>query len=94
MKLEERRALHGMSLPELQTELQTAERVLLDARFDAGLNRLQNPALLHKSRKRIAVLMTLIREKELVAENGFNTVDEYKAFRAAERKSFKATRKA
>jgi ribosomal protein L29 len=94
VKLDERRTIHAMTIADLATELATAERQLLDARFDAGLNRLSNPALLHKTRKRIALMKTLIREKELLAEHGFQTMDEYKAYRHAERLTFKAARKA
>lgn len=94
MKLEERRNLHNMTIDQLQVELQRCERTMLDLRFDAGLNRLSSPAALHNTRKRIAVLKTIIREKELIAENGFATIDEYKVYKASERKSFKILRKA
>lgn len=94
MRLEERRQLHDMSKEQLEHELAEAERVLLNHRFDAGLKRLTNPAGLHNTRKRIAMLKTLIRQHELLAESGFSTMDEYKAYRIAERKSFRESRKA
>lgn len=94
MKLDERRRLHGLAKPELLGELQDAERTLLMFRFDAGLNRLTNPGGMHNARKRIAVLKTLLRERELLEESGFATMDEYKAYRHAERRAFRDSRKA
>lgn len=94
MKLEERRTLHGLSKDDLSAELKKAEQDLLEFRFAAGMNRLSNPAGMHNTRKRIAVLKTLIREKELLEESGFSTMDEYKAYRHAERRMFRESRKA
>lgn len=94
MKLDERRRLHGLTNDELRNELGVAERALLDLRFDAGLNRLSNPAALHNTRKRIAMLKTLIRQHELLAEHNFATMDEYKAYKAAENRAYRTRRKA
>lgn len=94
MKLDERRRLHGLPKETLKTELQDAEQSLLEFRFAAGMNRLANPAGMHNARKRIAVLKTLIREIELLDESGFASMDEYKAYRNAERRMFRESRKA
>jgi ribosomal protein L29 len=94
VNINERARLHGLKKDELEKELAEAERDLIGFRFDAGLNRLTNPAALHKSRKRIAVLKTLIRQQELLAESGFTTMPEYQAYRMAERRAHKAARKA
>ena len=94
MRLEERRHLHDMAKEELQHELDEAQRTLLNHRFDAGLKRLTNPAGLHNARKRVAMLHTLIRERELLEESGLNTIEEYKAYRMAERKVYRENRKA
>ncbi len=56
MRLEERRRLHEMTIEQLQHELTEAQRTLLDHQFDAGLKRLTNPAGLHNTRKRVAML--------------------------------------
>jgi len=88
VKLQERRRLHGLTSDQLRGELAESERALLDFRFDAGLNRLSNPAGMHNARKRIAVLYTLIREKELLQNSGFATMDEYKIFAHAEHKAY------
>ncbi|MEI7832271.1 MAG: 50S ribosomal protein L29 [bacterium] len=92
MKLEERQRLHALSIADLNKELAEAEGHLLTYRFDAGLNRLSNPAGMHNTRKLIAVLKTLIREKELLAQSGFATMTEYKAYKVAERASYKASK--
>ena len=94
MKLDERRRLHGLSREELSNELHEAERALLNFRFDAGLNRLNNSAGMHNTRKRIAVLKTLLREKELLSESGFSTMEEYKAYKTSERHAFKLSKAA
>jgi len=94
MKRDELKTYHTKTVPELQAELITNERQLLDLRFDAGLNKLTNPALLTHTRKHIALLKTLIREHELMTEHGFATMQEYKAYKTTERKTHRAARKA
>ena len=94
MNNDERRRLHELAKDQLQHELADAERTLLNHQFDAGLKRLTNPAGLHNTRKRVAMLKTLIREKELLSESGCNTIDEYKAYRISERKAYRESRKA
>lgn len=94
MKLDERRRLHQLSVDELTKELLDAQRKLLDYRFDVGLNRLTDSAGMHKTRKLIAILKTLIREKELLAGSGFTTMDEYKVYKHAERKAYHLANKA
>jgi len=83
-----------LTIDQLRGELADTERSLLDFRFDAGLNRLSNPAGMHNARKRIAVLKTLIREKELLQASGFASMDEYKAYARAERKAYAESKKA
>lgn len=92
MRLDERRRLHDLSTEQLQHELAEAQRTLLNHRFDAGLKRLTNPAGLHNTRKLIAMLKTLLRERELLEETGLNNIEEYKVYRIAERKAFRASR--
>ncbi len=90
MKLTERQEYQKKTPEQLDAELATAERELMTHRFDAGLNKLTNPALLHQTRKQIARLKTLIREKALMAEHSFATMDEYKAYKQAEREAYHA----
>jgi len=90
MKLEERRRLHGLGSEELKKELSNAEEAMMQHRFDRGLNKNVTSSSIHNTRKMIAVLKTLIREKELVSEAGFSNIEEYKKFRAVERKAYKA----
>jgi len=94
VKLQERDRLHRMTIDELKKELAEAERALLTYRFDAGLNRLTNPAGMHNTRKRIAVLKTLIRENELMAAHGFRSMREYQAYQAGANAARRAARKA
>jgi len=94
MKLDERRRLHELTKDQLQAELVTAERNLLLLQFDAGMKRLTNPAALHNTRKLIAVLKTRIRERELLEETGLNSIEEYKAYRVAERREYASRKKA
>lgn len=95
MKLEERKAMHAMSVEQLQQELRQAEQTLLNYQFDAGLKRLSNPAGIHNTRKRIAMLKTLMRERALLAEHPeFTSMDEYKAWKHAEVAAYHAARKA
>jgi ribosomal protein L29 len=74
--------------------LHEAERALLNFRFDAGLNRLTNTAGMHNARKKIAVVKTLLSEQELLAESGFSSMEEYKAYKVAERRAYKASKAA
>jgi len=94
VKLDERRRMHGLTKDEILREIDEAERALLNFRFEAGLNRLTNPAGMHNTRKRIAVLKTLLREKELLAESGFATMDEYKTYKNTERKTYRQSKAA
>ena len=92
--MDERRRLHELTKEQLNTELADSERNLLDLQFDKGLKRLTNPAALHNTRKRIAMLKTLIRQRELLAEAGLGSMEEYKAFRIAEKREFAGRKKA
>jgi len=92
--MDERRRLHELTKEQLNTELADAERNLLDHQFDKGLKRLTNPAALHNTRKRIALLKTLIRQRELLEETGLSSMEEYKAFRIGEKREFTARKKA
>lgn len=92
--MDERRRLHELTKEQLNTELADAERNLLDHQFDKGLKRLTHPAALHNTRKRIAMLKTLIRQRELLDETGLSSMEEYKAFRIGEKREFAGRKKA
>lgn len=94
MKLDERRRFHEMTVEQLQHELAEAERLLLNFRFEAGMKRLVNPSGLHDARKRIAMVKTLLRQRELLADSGFSTMEEFKTYRVAERRAYRESRKA
>ena len=88
MRLQERIRVHSLTIEQLRGELRELERALLDLHFDAGLNKLSNTSGLRNTRKKIAAMKTIIREKELLDEHGFTTMEEYKAFQGANRKAY------
>lgn len=90
---ETRDRLQGLSVDELKRELAEAELSLLNYQFDAGLKRLTNPAGLRDARKQIARVRTILRQRELIGESGFGSMDEYKAFKIAERRAFRDSRR-
>ena len=65
MKVSEVRA---MSSEQLAKELQTANRELFDLRLKASTKQLVNHRDIPKTRKKIAVIQTIIRERELAGE--------------------------
>ena len=93
MNVVQRQELHRKTTEQLQQDLAEAERTLLTLQFDAGMKRLTNPSAIHSTRKQIARLKTLLRQRELLAENDFASMDEYKAYKVAERRSFQERRK-
>ncbi len=95
MQSEERSPMHGMTIEELQHELQEAQRTLLNMRFDAGMNRMTNPAGLHNTRKRIAHAEDAHpRERAGGGDMASAPWKSIKRIRTAERKAYRERRKA
>ena len=65
MKVSEVRAMTSVQLAK---ELQTANRELFDLRLKASTKQLVNHRDIPKTRKKIAVIQTIIRERELAGE--------------------------
>ena len=65
MKVSEVRA---MSAEELTKQLQTANRELFDLRLKASTKQLVNHREIPRARKTIALIQTVIREKELAGK--------------------------
>ena len=65
MKVSEVRA---MSSEQLAKELQTANRELFDLRLKASTKQLVNHREIPRARRKIAIIQTIIREKELAAQ--------------------------
>ena len=65
MKVSEVRA---MSSEELTKQLQTANRELFDLRLKASTKQLVNHREIPRARKTIALIQTVIREKELAGK--------------------------
>jgi large subunit ribosomal protein L29 len=57
-----------MTSVQLAKELQTANRELFDLRLKASTKQLVNHRDIPKARKKIAIIQTIIRERELAGE--------------------------
>ena len=60
--------IRGMTSVQLAKELQTANRELFDLRLKASTKQLVNHRDIPKARKKIAVIQTIMRERELAGE--------------------------
>ena len=65
MKLSE---IREMTIDELNAELVAKKEELFNLRFQHAINQLDNPMRLKAVRKEIAVVKTIIRERELKAQ--------------------------
>ena len=65
MKANEVRKMSGA---ELETKLADLKKDLFNLRFQHAINQLDNPMRLKAVRKEIAVIKTIIRERELKAQ--------------------------
>ena len=65
MKVSEVRA---MSSEQLTKELQTANRELFDLRLKASTKQLVNHREIPRTRRKIAIIQTIIRERELAGQ--------------------------
>jgi len=68
MKTADKKELHGKSLVELQKLLLDAKHALDGLRLDHQQSKLTNTSLISVKRKEIAVIKTLMKEKEAVKE--------------------------
>jgi len=69
MKKTEKEALRAKSSLELAKECQKREKELVMARLQKSQGKLKDVKILAKIRDKIAVIKTIIREKELKGEN-------------------------
>jgi large subunit ribosomal protein L29 len=60
--------VRAMTSVQLAKELQTANRELFDLRLKASTKQLVNHRDIPKARKKIAVIQTIMRERELAGE--------------------------
>lgn len=65
MKTNDKKALHDLQLSELVSKLSELEKQYHLARMQNAARKLTNTSLLHTLRKDIAVLRTIISDKEL-----------------------------
>ena len=57
--------LRDMSVEELQTKLTELKEELFNLRFQLAINQLDNPMKIVETKKTIARILTVLREKEL-----------------------------
>ena len=69
MNKNELNKIREMSDVELNKKLDDLKEDLFNLRFQHAINQLENPQKIVEARKTIARLMTVIREKELKAED-------------------------
>ncbi|MFN3648617.1 MAG: 50S ribosomal protein L29 [Armatimonadota bacterium] len=67
-RAEERERLGGLSVVELQQELKQAREELFQNRVRYATRALDNPEPLRKGRKKIARILTYIRQRELAEQ--------------------------
>ena len=60
--------IRKMSGAELETKLADLKKDLFNLRFQNAINQLENPMRLKATRKEIAIVKTIIRERELKAQ--------------------------
>ena len=60
--------LRGLSAEELNRQVDTARKELLEARFKKAQQQLENTSVLGRLRHRIAQLQTVLHEKERAAQ--------------------------
>ena len=60
--------VRGMSSEELIKQLKTANRELFDLRLKASTKQLVNHREIPRARRKIAIIQTIIREKELAGQ--------------------------
>ncbi len=66
MKAKDKKELHGRTENELLKMVKDGEEILLTYRLDKVQNKLKNTRDLFNTRKKIAILRTILREKELI----------------------------
>lgn len=68
-RVEDRQRLAGMSVLELQQELRATRQELFQNRVRYATRNLDNPEPLRKGRKKIARILTYMRQRELAEEH-------------------------
>jgi large subunit ribosomal protein L29 len=68
MKVKDKQLFHSQTLVQLQTDLAEAQKNLVDLRLKLRTNQLKNTSQLKKTRHQIAVLKTIIEQKQITAK--------------------------
>ena len=64
----ETRELRGRTDAQLKTALEESHQALFNLRFQASTRQLADNSQVRKARRRVAMLKTLVREREILAE--------------------------
>ena len=64
----ETRELRGRTDEQLKTALEESHQALFNLRFQASTRQLADNSQVRKARRRVAMLKTLVREREILAE--------------------------
>ncbi|MBI2033075.1 MAG: 50S ribosomal protein L29 [Candidatus Levybacteria bacterium] len=67
--MKQKQEIHGKKEKELYTMLSEIRDELFKARIDFTQGKLKNPSLLRHKRKEIAIILTILSEKEKKHEN-------------------------
>lgn len=65
MKSKDIKALHSKDMPELRKMLKEVQTYLADARLEQSMYKLKNTRSLFTKRKEMAVIKTIMKEKEM-----------------------------
>lgn len=68
MKLKDRKQIFEKSQKELIKDLKEAREVLLNLKLEKSQNKLKNTKSLFWKKKEIALILTILKEKELLAK--------------------------
>ncbi len=64
MGMTKARDIRQLPVPELEKRVQENLETLLQMRFAHGTRQLENTALLHTTRKELALMLTILRERQ------------------------------
>ncbi len=73
MKKEE---IKELSIQELQAQIEACEKAYRELKVTHAISPIDNPAKITKSRREIAVMKTVLRQKEIAAEAAASEVKE------------------
>lgn len=70
MKIKAKQELHTKTAAELSLLIKETRNALFNLRLEKAQKKLKNTSLLIRKRKELAVVLTILRQKELASEKG------------------------